>query len=581
MEQVNADTLPREIHHRILQSLGKRDLRNCSLVCRAWLPSARTLLYVKVVIGHLDQLKQFHRTVEHNAQLGIEVKRLMLNIQIWEDRDKVKEEIQNILTDLFSTCLPNLECLRDDFSFIYAPLQQALINSQFKSLKRLEVSPHRIGKDELAEYLSCALLMKDHLENLYISDSEIHYGEQLFHRLYSQLDEFDHLKEVTVLSSATDEGIFVLDSIVERCGPTLKEIVFFAHRGDGNRSKKEACMDSITPRTNIKWFTVDKVSDIMLTYLMRKFPQLEICSLREEGNVSQKTSPHILDQFSRYSSRLKELYVHETLLDHDMIVKILGNYWKGAISAHGKQRVHFCYSEDEELETEKLFVYKDYASIDYAFSSSSDQHDWKHIDFIKQNGSFLKRVEYTFFLDDLEKRIMLPDDVIVQTLTYCPWIQDLQLEYCALKPLNVGALTPSSEKRYSLEELSLLRCTIQEGALESLSAVLSDVIRLKVLDLDYDSDASYAKRAIRMPHTRVGQIIFVLFKGTTLYLKVTNSVDENLIHYCVLHSDKRDALPLTEEEFLVTPIDDRAEICCKTSPVIQSEFNPLVKANFR
>lgn len=579
MEHLNADSLPREICHRILQNLGKRDLCNCSLVCRAWLPSVHTLLYAKVVIRHLDQLKQFHRTVEQDAQLGLKVKSLMLNIQIWEDRDKIKKEMQNILTALFSTCLPNLEILHDDFSFIYIPLQQALKDSQLKSLKRLEVSPHRIRKDELAEYLSCVLLMKDHLENLYISDSEIYYGEQLFHRLHSQIHEFDHLKEVIVLSSATDKGIMVLDSIVERCSSTLKEIIFFAHRSNSNNSEEEVYIDSIIPRTNIKWFTVDKVSDIILTYLMRKFPQLEICSLREEGNASQKTSPYILEQFSHYVSRLKEFYVHETLLEHDMIVKVMGSYWKGASSAYGKQRVHFCYSEEEDLEAEKLFVHKDYTSIDYPFSSESDQHDWKHVDFIKENGKYLKRAEYAFFLDDPEKRMVMPDNFIFQTLAYCPWIQDLHLEYCTMKPL--GALHSNSEKRYSLKQLSLLRCTLQEGALESLSTVLSDVSRLKVFDIDYDSDATEVNQVIRMPHTRVIHVIFVLFRGASLYLKVTNSIDGNPIYYCVLHSDKRDALPLTEEEFLVAPIDDRVEVCCETNPIIQSEFYPLARTEFR
>lgn len=119
--------LPSEIFNCIffhLQYMGIRNLCECALVCKAWLPSVQNRLYSAVYIQRLIQLEQFHRTVEHNLTIGSMVKNLTLSTfctdNAWKSSkcdsvgsDKFKKDVlYNLKSSLLLDCLPNLVILK-------------------------------------------------------------------------------------------------------------------------------------------------------------------------------------------------------------------------------------------------------------------------------------------------------------------------------------------------------------------------------------------------------------------------------------------------------------------------------------
>ncbi|CAO3643108.1 unnamed protein product [Mucor hiemalis] len=123
----NWKILPSEISHYILQLVTKKDLCNCALVCKGWLPPTQTLLYSKVSIKHFEQLEQFQQTVEQDSRLGLMVKKLYVGCIFMDKKDKnvLKMKGFSLLTTLLSTCLPNLEILQDSAAISYIPVLDA------------------------------------------------------------------------------------------------------------------------------------------------------------------------------------------------------------------------------------------------------------------------------------------------------------------------------------------------------------------------------------------------------------------------------------------------------------------------
>lgn len=568
------ESLPSEIHHCILECLEEKDLCNCALVCKAWLPIVRLLLYTKVIVSRPLKFERFQQTVRKNIELGKIVKTFRLHIRKWVDRDTLEPTTLDILRSLFSTYLPNLEELIDFSSVIYTPVKLAVVHSQMQPLKILGVSSFSMDEQDVEEYIECAIMMKDSLENLYITDCSnfevdpIDNGHLLFDRLYDKLDQFNRLKEIEFRKD-TNEGILLLDSIVESC-PTLEQIVWRLKPDDTLQNNRMVSSNSIAsrfvPRTNIKRFLCNdgkKALDIKtVIYLMHKFPQLDVCSAGlHESTISNKP---VLNQFMHYLSKTKIFFVEDIVLDHDVMIEAMSNFLGGA-----KGCATFRYSDS--VSQESLSVYYNTLLIKYPLSSTFDDRGWKHVEFLKKNGKLLGRIEYAIQLGDnnlLPERMELPEDIISHTCAYCPWIREIYFRDCTLKRL--GNL-PSEIQ--SLDQLSFWHCRIHEGVLESLSTVLS---KLKILDI---SDTWFDSGVINLPHTQIDQIEFDFPTDCTRYVKVTHTVDgSNYYHVLKIDADTEeefDALPSTEEEFLGASVQDRFEVYCKTNSVIKFSFCPM------
>lgn len=569
------ESLPSEIQHYILERLYEKDLCNCALVCKAWLPTVQLLLYTKVSVRQPLQFEQFQQTVRNNTKLGKIVRSFLLNIRKWVDRDTLEPTTLGILRSLFSTYLPNLEVLEDFASVIYTPVKLTLIYSQMKSLKRLGVSSFSMGEKEVEEYILCAILTKDSLENLYITDCSNFEvdpgtdGQLLFNCLYGRLDQFNRLKKIEI-QKETNEGILLLDSIVESC-PTLEEIVWRVKPSDTLRNNKMVSLNSITakfiPRTNIKAFSSNdgKALDVKtIIYLMHKFPQLNVCSVGLHD--STKANKPVLKQFMRYLSKRKIFFVEDIVLDHDVMIEVMGNFLGGC-----KNCTTFRYSDSVSSGEDSLTVYYNSLLIKYPLSLTLNDSAWKHVEFLKKNGKLLRRVEYAIQIGDnnlVPERMELPEDIISHTFVYCPWIQELYFRDCTLKRL--GNL-PS--EMHSLDQLSFWHCRVHEGVLESLSTVL---LKLKLLDI---SDTRFDSEVIKMPHTQIDRIEFDFATDTTRYLKVTHTVDGSHYYY-VLNVDvdteeEYIPLPSTEVEFLGASDQDRLKVYCKTNSIVESSYNPM------
>lgn len=110
-------------------------------------------------------------------------------------------------------------------------------------------------------------------------------------------------------------------------------------------------MDEIvnfTPRPNIKTLTgelEEAVDDKILLYIMRKFPCLDKLDLIVNDDDSfRHVSQQVLDQLLPYVSNIKDASVYEFESNHESMVTLMDKYWK-AVSGHGKEEVHFFYSE--------------------------------------------------------------------------------------------------------------------------------------------------------------------------------------------------------------------------------------------
>ncbi|CAO3643104.1 unnamed protein product [Mucor hiemalis] len=386
-------------------------------------------------------------------------------------------------------------------------------------------------------------------------------GQQIFFdRLCSKIGQFNNLTEL-IIQRETNEGILLLDTIVESC-PTLQKIWFNTKlvNNDISLNNCNVSIDAIPqfiPRTNVKTIVSrlnEDLSEKFLLYLMHKFPSLDQVFLGQIDSVPRKLNQKVLEPFLHYLSRMTDFVVVDLDVDHDTIIESFSNFWK-ATSAPGSEAVEFCYS-DVVME-EKLILKKEYTTIGYP----SPNPVWKHVDFLKKNGFFLKKVSITTTICDISESCILFVDDITQLFTHCPLVRHLWLEDCNMEPSD----TLSCEKR-TLDGLSFLRCKIFDGSLESLSVLLTRVKNLQVFDTHCAS--SKESTMLSMPFTTIDQITFGVFEGGARYMKVSCTMDENIFYY-VLRYDETLALPSTEEEYLGAHRYYRAEVRCASNPIVK------------
>lgn len=574
----NRGSLPTEIYLCILQQVDKEDLCKHALICKAWLPLVQHLLFSRVHIKHYKQLVRFTQTIQAKSRLEAMVKSLTMDNFIRDsqkkDRERIKEQVTFILTSLISTHLPNLETLQDRTSITYSPVLHALVDSRLKHLRRLGTPSFHKGKDVLASYTSCAILMKDRLENLLISDKTgdyFHDGQLFFDRLYSRLGHFSRLQEITIIK-VTDEWIQLLDDITKSC-PALEKITLDIRATGIQPNNNEISIDTISnfvPSTNVKSFKADILGTLdekILAYVMHKFPQLDECTLINKESFIRETNQQIVEQFLHYTSKMKNFMVGDLALAQNAMSKALGNLWN-ELSTHGKEFVLFCYSDRDHVTTEKFIAGEEGTEIIHKFDEG---FDWKHVDFLKANGAYLKKVGYILDIDrrrrQSEQTKSLFDAFMAETFAYCPFIRGLFFAEFYLTPLYI-----LRGKEHCLDEMTFVDCSIYKGALESLSKVLLEVKHLTFANTFHlpskESGRGIADEVIKMPSTKVDIISFGVFRGDSLYIKVSNTTDESH-YYCVLHSGNTEALPSTEKEFLNVSRKKRVRVRCKTNPIIK------------
>lgn len=571
----NWKCLPAEVLHYILKLALPKDLFNCALVCKAWLLPTQTLIYSNVLIRRLDQFEDFHCTVEHNPQLGMKVKKLKILPKLIYFANK-KERIiigrrkLRLLTTLLSTHLPNLEELDEDMLITYIPISKALTQSQLRFLRRIPVrSAASLKGDELDMYVSCALLLKDRLESITVTDdvgSLSPSEEQLpFNRLYNQLNQFVRLKEIHIQRKA-EEVIQLVDDIVEIC-PSLKHIELRPPPDKVDLLKTSFNVSEIskfTPRSNIETVTtiVDDIwNEKMFMYILHKFPRLQKLTLH---STNKPISLNRLEQVLHCLSICNNFKVQELYADHDIITKAMGSFWD-ATTTPGS--IHLALTCTDYALKESLTLDNKYIGIHYPAS----EPEWRHVDFLEKNGKFIKKVDIGFLMINrlTSERCILPDDFITHTFKHCPGIKDLLFYECILKK----QFTTNPDEKHSLDNIHLSQCKIYAGALESLSTTLLEVKHLEAVNIIYvgdeEDEIATAGKIIMMPHTKVDLISLGNLDSTSSRMIKFFSVRDEEYSYYLLDHSKTYAITSTEEEYIRAEKHLRVEIWCQTKSVIK------------
>lgn len=557
----NRERLPAEIYNYILQYVNTKELCKYALICKAWLPFVQVHLYSRVRLNRFSQLEQFHRTVEQNSTIGSKVRSLTLSNIVDNrsgDEHLLKERAIRILTPLLHTCLPNLEILQDQDSIIYTPLKRALLDFQLKALRRVEPPiSWKAGTLEWFNYIPCALLIKDRLENLEITNSinwRSHYD------LYSRLGEFSQLKKLR-LRRKSGEKILLLEDIVKTC-PSLESIRIIFTEGSNSSSVSVDKIRNYVPAANIKrlsLYSKEAYNEEFFAYVLHKFPRLVSLRIACEKRTPVGINQQVVEQLLHFLSRMNDFASPFFNMDPSLMRGTISRFW-AATSAPGEKCVEFSFFKYDSRDG--FQVEEDGASISYSLSNAEQ----KQVEFLKDNGKYLQHVKYDFELRDHRnetERYLSAGAYLTHVFTYCPNIKELWALGCILNP---GDALPS--KKYSLDDMFITSCEIQEGAFEWLSAILSEVKQLNVGE-EYGYGGSDTL-VIRMPHTKVDTFFLGVLEGSLLYVKLINTSDRNTSYHTLLGEEGSELLPSTEEEYLSAHQSECAEISFASSPKIFS-----------
>lgn len=564
----NWSCLPLDIHQYVFQHLYRQeDLRNCALVCKAWLSPAQTRLYTKVSrIDRIEQLEKFHRTVEQNPQLGTKVK--FFSLKSFKDANgllqlndhALNERAVGLVTTLISNCLPNLvqfDCL---FMRTYIPILDALTNSRLNSLSNLEFPLPRANGYEVYLYNSCAKLMADRLEELLITDNYKPIDQidkkTYIKRFCSQLDRFKKLVDIRV-HTATEEPIQLLEDIIENCS-SLKRISFYRVHHDGNNlvTREQSAISRYIPRNNIEKFTTNTniIDDQeFLSYITHKFPclqNLELTSRLYNNPIDQNK----LKQLMFYLIKFESFSVEGLNVDYDVITKTLGDFWS-VTAKPGSVEVHFLYRQNEQdtsLYLEQRFTEVTYRNLDFRNG---------YYDFIENNGKFLGSLELSFLMFNQVSEGVLPKNFITYTLVHCPHIRSLSLSSWTIKEFTIGPI----EKR-TLDTLSFSGCNIHDGALESLSAAFTEINNLEIPHCNFNvcdegRRVLSSPQKIMLPHTKINAVKVGYIKQIKCY-----SVRDKEYRYFSLANGKKHVVPSNEENYTRAINYPRIEIHSLTFP---------------
>ena len=155
-----------------MQKLGKKTLKSCSLVARAWSPRARHYLFHEVEFTSMDRFSRWQTDISHGktSPYGF--------AQTLRFREKTDEWIT---PESFSQILPhlvdfpkveNLIFTQYDIKSLVVPLQQASVPTFLESVRYLEVSSLAMSLSDPKELLALIDCFP-HLEDLNIGHGRV------------------------------------------------------------------------------------------------------------------------------------------------------------------------------------------------------------------------------------------------------------------------------------------------------------------------------------------------------------------------------------------------------------------------
>ncbi|CAO3619473.1 unnamed protein product [Mucor hiemalis] len=576
--------------------MKQKQLREIALVCKSWTESAQAALYVKVAISTNSKLKSFLHTVEQKPILGMNVKSFK-----YFYRGKDQSDVVGSIATLLSGLLPNLQFfyVKNDL-FSYVPVLNALLESHLTSLKVIHTPVSNLSKCEVANYTTCALLMRDRLEKLHITDyyraiTEATESRLYFDRLYNKLHQFDKLNHL-VIKKRTNNGIQVFEYIVEAC-KTLERIQFDFDDDDEfvPQLLTQGASDTITkfsPRSNIKFINgtmyIHSFS-LIFSYIVHKFPQLRVISLRMISDGRTFIEPHTITLLYQHLSKLDHCSVTDLAIRPEDLGDAIGSYWDST-SMLGSNDISVRYPKNF-IPGEHILLSvsrRDQDSLQTNLYSSNN--DWMHGSFVETYGKYIGNISIAFDSheednsDDSTDVHELPADSVPHLLQHCPHLKSLRIEGCILRQPSYFGIDLSYKT--SLSKLTFSHCIIHAGVLEQLSLLVSDIEQVIVeydvrnhrtendvpsLDLTTSTEKPIE---IMMPHTTIDSIVlYQIREEDPLRIKVYSTTEKK--YYLFMcdydYEDGNNGTEITktisEEEFLSSAELGRyVYVCCQNVP---------------
>ncbi|CAO3633381.1 unnamed protein product [Mucor hiemalis] len=520
----NWKTVPVEILHKTFQLVDKKTLREIALVCKAWTHAAQAALYQTVHLRSLWKLKSFCNSVEHRPNLGKNVKSFSPFFNSVPVSDPEDAERKKLITILLSSYLPNIEAFSESTKTHYLLTMNALLDSQLTRLKSLKKPSDSPESSEVANYTTCALLMKDRLEELHIRDR--------------------------------------------------------AHPQASRASFKD-----LKPRTNIKLIDGYVNSSGVCTvipYILRKFPQLQKFSLGVRGEDSIVTDADTINDLFKLMSEIESFDIHGLRADPNAAWDIVGNRLV-ASSNPGSESVTFSYLGNySPVQICSLSFHKKDGFTDSAFvvRYPTWERNWVNLDFVKKNGKYLRgvRIEYSnreFILSPHDPK-ELPDNFMRHIIAHCPNLKKLYIESFILRRHSYFKM--DLHEKLSLDKFVLHGCVLYPGALEQLSICVPYIGNLEISGLTYSTNTEDGPTALNfklenaieifMPHTTIDSITIYQDQDEPIYVQIHSLKEKkSYFYYCDFMVETDDYFKrVTEKEFYSKSRDTHVYICSKTKP---------------
>ncbi len=263
--------------------------------------------------------------------------------------------------------MPNLTTFYCYDGSNYSALLPVLIDSQLPPLKKL---PYPNSYMHLEDYVLCALLLKDRLESLTISDDTkydilIDTVTARFCRLYDRLDRFQKLKDLHITKTIENDLDFdAPDNEFNSDAPDNEFVTYL-----------------IIPRLNMKKLSYSAVLDkAVLSYIMQKYPQLNNLSLQDESTRAL-LDLSALSRFYNYTSKIdnaavnflhaKSKVITESFgvcqdISNKMLENLVFEFHLRYMDYFGEAQIHITKSSSEQ------YILVKYLDDDFDATNSAD-----------------------------------------------------------------------------------------------------------------------------------------------------------------------------------------------------------------
>lgn len=565
-----------DIFVKLFPLATKADLIEYALVCKAWLDPVRSALYSKVEVDNLSQLQKFYHAVDSNPLLGEKVKVFIADQPSGFGLEN-NGEVVRLMSNLFSSKLPNLEEVDAEAANTYTPILNALRKSHLKQLKRINTRSYTMKEDEVSKYIFCIYLMRDRVESVLLE----HLPDSMPDFLYDKLDQFKAVK-VLFVRTCHSSWFHTLEHVTTSCkGLKQLEYLFQGHEDHVDFDTK-----AIAP-SNVKILTVHAIHQNMLLYTMLKFPRLTDLNFYCYGYPINSKQPKELIRILNYLAPIEAFDVRTFYVD-DKIADFFANYWDSTCAEVGSRTVDVCYTEDlhniDDIGLD-LFRPPEHTETAITLMYHIREYDAQHIEVIDKLDKYIGEFRFRYDADNggfnLPVRSDLPSDFLDHLFNCCPQLNNLHLHGWMLRQRRY---IPDYE--LSISQLYLGECSIYGDYLSRLSAVVPHLERLILEENSYFHSCRRTSRyndehifgerntlEIDMSHTEIDLVEFFMPDGdreSISYVKVL--VESENTSYYYGYKDDCFITNANAMDYSTTCESQRTFISCRNKPEIRFNY---------